>query len=72
MDKKEIEGMAVLTVCDNYVQADIIQGNLISQGIKAEIYDTGMSAILLNEGVPVLVPEEDYERAKKIIDEPET
>ncbi len=61
--------MAILTTCNNYVEAEILQGNLISQGIEAEIYDTGIAAITLNEGVPVLVPIKDYDRAKEIFDE---
>ena len=67
MIKEDNGAMAVVKVCDTYVQAEIIQGNLISQGIHAEIYDKGMEVLLENEGIPVLVPKEDYNRAKEIL-----
>lgn len=57
-----------LTNCATYTEADILQGNLQSQGIDAEVYDTGLAAVTLNAGFPVLVPEDQYERAKKILD----
>lgn len=59
----------VLTTCNTYTEADILQGNLINHGIDAQVYDTGLASITLNEGWPVLVPEDQYERAKKILDQ---
>ncbi|WP_024994549.1 putative signal transducing protein [Phocaeicola paurosaccharolyticus] len=69
MEMEENDAMAVVKVCDNYVQAEIIQGNLISKGLHAEIYDNGMESIMENEGIPVLVPKDEYEKAKEIIGE---
>lgn len=69
MKKDDNEAMAIVKVCDTYVQAEIVQGNLINQGIHAEIYDKGMEVLLENEGIPVLVPQKDYDRAMDILEE---
>lgn len=65
-----------LTTCENSFQANVIKGRLESEGIQCMLKNENFNFLYggLNNssvGVDVVVLEEDLERAKIILNEPE-
>lgn len=65
-----------LTTCENSFQANVIKGRLESEGIQSMLKNENFNFLYggLNNssvGVDVVVLEEDLERAKIILNEPE-
>lgn len=64
----------LLKTCVNAIQAHILQGALANEGIESMLQDENISTVLSNMPgfeTRILVFEDDYERALKILEENE-
>jgi len=57
-----------VTICDNAFQAELLLGQLKENGIQAYLTNEAMAGYPPLSGVTVYVDEEDYERAKSLLD----
>ena len=60
--------MIRLTTCTNEFNAQLLKGALESEGIPAMLSNEIMSGYIGTQGVDVLVKEENFEAAKKILE----
>ena len=63
--------MIRLTTCPNVFNANLLKGALENEGIPAMLSNEIMSGYMGTQGVDVLVKEEDFEAAKKILEQQE-
>ena len=63
--------MIRLTTCTNEFNANLLKGALENEGIPAMLSNEIMSGYMGTQGVDVLVKEEDFEAAKKILEQQE-
>ena len=63
--------MVRLTTCTNEFNAQLLKGALESEGIPAMLSNEIMSGYLGTQGADVLVKEEDFEAAQKILEQQE-
>ena len=61
--------MIRLTTCPNVFNASLLKGALENEGIPAMLSNEIMSGYMGTQGVDVLVKEEDFEAAKKILEQ---
>ena len=63
--------MIRLTTCTNVFNANLLKGALENEGVPAMLSNEIMSGYMGTQGVDVLVKEEDFEAAKKILEQQE-
>jgi len=63
--------MIRLTTCTNEFNANLLKGALENEGVPAMLSNEIMSGYMGTQGVDVLVKEEDFEAAKKILEQQE-
>ena len=61
--------MIRLTTCPNVFNANLLKGALENEGIPAMLSNEIMCGYMGTQGVDILVKEEDFEAAKKILEQ---